>query len=353
LYLPNNLEVFELVYNNPPKFKPFKIDKLCYILHLLNAIPLMNKDLQFEDFIPINAKKLQSKIQNYKKYLDYLEDDLKIIESDKHYIVGEKSKGFRLIRKYNTSVNSMQVEDFTFRNKLKAHKNRKLESVKHLDYLTKWFNPKLEIDLEFVNQFLIDEYSLKINNKSLWDFDRIRNKTKCPNNQMIHAQMSAQRVSWQDYNLMLDDNVYRFHTNLTNMPSRIRNAITYDGQKLVSLDIKNSQPYLSTILLSRNFWIEQKNGLNNNNSLSISFDEPQVSLTKGYYERFCKNYTNKSERLNISYIKMHNRDSYIMLGDIDVTLMNNEFSDYIDLVVNGRLYEFLEKELWVRHLFCF
>ena len=141
---------------------------------------------------------------------------------------------------------------------------------------------------------------------------------------------------------MLDDNVYRFHTNLTNMPSRIRNAVTYDGQKLISLDIKNSQPYLSTILLSRDFWIVQKFERNKNNSLSIAFDEPQ-SRYFSYLNKINKVFNEiKSDTLNISHINIHNNDSYIMLGEIPQSLINNEFQDYIDLVVSGKLYEFLE-----------
>ncbi|ARV08365.1 hypothetical protein BTO05_01415 [Winogradskyella sp. PC-19] len=342
IYIPENLDIFELTHNNPPSFKPYKLDKLCYILHLINAIPLMDKNIQGEDFVPINAKKLQDKIQNYKKYLNYLESDLQIIESDNHYVVGEKSKGFRFIERYRTPVKSMQVEDFTFRNKLKAHKNRKIESVKHLGFLTKWFNDKLRIDYDYIDDFLVQEHNLKIKDKALWEYDRVRKKYKHPTNQMVHAQMSAQRLKWQDYNLMLDDNVYRFHTNLTNMPSRIRNAVTYDGQKLISLDIKNSQPYLSTILLSRDFWIVQKFERNKNNSLSIAFDEPQ-SRYFSYLKKINKVFNEiKSDTLNISHINIHNNDSYIMLGEIPQSLINNEFQDYIDLVVSGKLYEFLE-----------
>ena len=148
IYIPENLDIFELTHNNPPTFKPYKLDKLCYILNLINAIPLMDKDIQGEDFIPINAKKLQDIIQNYKQYLDYLELDLKIIECDNHYLVGEKSKGYRLIEKYRTPVKPFQVVDFTFRKKLKVEKNCKQESVKHLDFATKWFNDKLQIDYD-------------------------------------------------------------------------------------------------------------------------------------------------------------------------------------------------------------
>lgn len=342
IYIPENLDIFELTHNNPPSFKPYKLDKLCYILHLINAIPLMDKNIQGEDFVPINAKKLQDKIQNYKKYLNYLESDLQIIESDNHYVVGEKSKGFRFIEQYRTPVKSMQVEDFTFRNKLKAHKNRKIESVKHLGFLTKWFNDKLRIDYDYINEFLVEEHNLKIKDKALWDYDRVRKKYKHPTNQMVHAQMSAQRLKWQDYNLMLDDNVYRFHTNLTNMPSRIRNGVTYDGQKLISLDIKNSQPYLSTILLSRDFWIVQKFEPNKNNSLSIAFDEPQSRYFSSFNQINKVFNEIKCDTLNISHINIHNNDSYIMLGEIPQSLINNEFQNYIDLVVSGKLYEFLE-----------
>ncbi len=337
LYLPENLNIFELTNSVPPNFKPYKLDKLCYILHLINAIPLMDKDVQNEEFVPINAKKLQKKIQNYKKYLDYLELDLKIIESDNHYIVGEKSKGFRFVEEFRTPVKTMQVEDFVFRNKLKADKNRKKDSVKHLKFLTKWFNPKLQIDYNFVDEFLKEEYRLKMLDKALWNYDRKSKKHKSPENQMVHAQMSAERLKWQDHSLVLDDNVYRLHTNLTNMPSRIRNAVTYDGQKLISIDIKNSQPYLSTILLSRSFWIEQKNGQNNKNSLSVLFDELQIGVLPSI--------SNKStNKLNIKSINLSHNDSYIMLGDIHKTLVSNGFSDFINLVVKGRLYEYLEEQ---------
>lgn len=345
IYLPENLDIFEATNRIPPTFKPYKIDKLCYILHLINAIPLMDKDIQNEEFVPINAKKLQHYIQNYKKYLTYLEDDLKIIESDNHYIVGEKSIGYRFTKEYLTPVKQMQVEDFVFRNKLKAYKNRKKDSVKHLKFLTKWFNPKLQIDYKYVDNFLAEEYSLKMANKELWDYDRKRKKHKHPTNQMIHAQMSAERLKWQDHSLVLDNNVYRLHTNLTNMASNIRNAVTYDGQKLISIDIKNSQPYLSTILLSRSFWVEQKNIANNENSLSILFDEP-----KNYKSHYYSNKTiNSKNKLNINKINTQYKDSYIMVGDIDKSLMNNEFSKFINLVVSGTLYEFLEEQ-FSKHL---
>src|SRR5690606_15630935 len=109
-------------------------------------------------------------------------------------------------------------------------------SVKHLEYLTKWFNNKLEIDIDYVNQFLKEEYKLKVNNDALRDYDRSRKKFKEPISQLNHAKISAEKISREEYYLLHDDNVYRFHSNLTNMRSVIRNAVTYNGQKLISID---------------------------------------------------------------------------------------------------------------------
>lgn len=344
LFIPENLDIDQLMYDNPPKFKKYacKRDKLLYIIHLINALPLYKKDLLYEDYVPLNSTLLQNKIANYKEYIDYLLNDLKIIETDGQYIPGFKSKGYRLVDKYDTPITSTAVLDQTFYRKLKIERNNREVSVKHLNYLTKWFNPKLKIDIDFVNYFLNEEFELKKYNKSLWESKKVNNygkvkiKFKKPLDQLNHAKISAEKINREEYYMLHDDNVYRFHSNLTNMRSVLRNAITYDGKKLISIDIKNSQPYLSTILLSRSFWIEKDFEPDYSNSLPISIKNPK---NEPFYDN-----NNKLDILNINNIKTHDIDSYIMLGDIDKTLMNNEFSQYIDFVVSGTLYEFLEEQ---------
>ena len=78
--------------------------------------------------------------------------------------------------------------------------------------------------------------------KKVYNYGKVEVKYKRPIDQLNHAKISAEKIGRQDYYLLHDDNVYRFHSNLTNMRSVIRNAVTYDGQKLISIDIKNSQP---------------------------------------------------------------------------------------------------------------
>lgn len=316
LYIPENLDIDQLMHDEPPNFKKYKCkrDKLLYIIHLLNAIPLYNKDLLFENFVPLNSTILQDKISNYKEYLDYLLNRLEIIETDGYYIKGLKSKGYRLIDKYKTPAVAISIIDRNFYLKLKIERNNKATSVNHLGYLTKWFNEKLEIDIDYVNEFLEQEFELKQNNPSLRDYDRKHKKFKFPMSQFNHAKISAEKIKYKDFYLQQDKNVYRFHSNLTNMRSVIRNSLTYDGQELISVDIKNSQPYLSTILFDSLFWNKKK--------------EAQTS--------------NLFIKLNINNIKLQDMDSYIMLGDYGVSPMNKEFKGFIDLVKNGTLYEFLE-----------
>jgi hypothetical protein len=331
-YLPENLDLDSLIRNNPPNFKNFKRDKLRYFLHLINAIALLNKDKLYDEYTCINAKALQTIIQNYKQYVSYVIEDLQIVECDNHYIPGEKSLGYKFIDKYQTDLICVEVQEFTLRKCLKVAKNRRDASVKQLSFLTKFFDDsKLKIDLEKVNEFLETERNLKLLHSHLVDRDFKTQKPKDPQTQYNHSKMSAERLSQGQYHLNRDENVYRFHSNLTNMRSMIRNAITYDGQKLIAVDIKNSQPYLSTLLLTNTFWAVEKNEASINLPQSLSFYKPNMlSLS------------NKERVFSISNIDISKRDSYIMIGEIPQLLIDKEFNAYINLVVKGQLYEFLK-----------
>ncbi len=332
IYLPENLsnEIDMLIYLNRPQFKPFKADKLKYIIHLISTMSLQNKDYLSTEYIPINAQLLQSRIKNYRRYLDYLLYDLKIIETNNHYEPGVVSKGYRLIEKYRTFLTPIKVKDHTLYQSLHRYKRAKEKSVEHIPYLTKWFNEKLQIDIELIKDILKKEYQLKKGNPDLWDFDRNTNKYRKPINQYNHALISAQKLNTQDFSLSLDDNVYRFHSVLTNMRSLMRNAVKYDNKKLVSIDIRNSQPYLTIILLTRDFWIITKD----KNSFSICFDKPKINkgaqsvIYKSFYKNLDIN-TNISiiNQQSDSVIKLNSKDFYFMLGENPEPIDRRGFSE--------------------------
>lgn len=65
-----------------------------------------------------------------------------------------------------------------------------------------------------------------------------------------NVMASATRIIQHDYFCKRDNTSRRFHSNVTNMSKDLRPFLRVNGQPLVNIDIKNSQPYLSTLLLT-------------------------------------------------------------------------------------------------------
>ncbi|WP_156340072.1 hypothetical protein [Nonlabens sp. YIK11] len=127
-----------------------------------------------------------------------------------------------------------------------------------------------------------------------------------------------------------DSTVKRFHFNLTNMPSWMRNALKYDGKTLISLDIKNSQPYMSLLLLDPNFWCLK--------SSKISDEAQNPSKT-----------IKSSNKLTIHHIinktSPQLQTSYTMLVESVKPLLNRDFTSYISAVTSGTFYEYLNNQI--------
>lgn len=69
-------------------------------------------------------------------------------------------------------------------------------------------------------------------------------------NQENNIIASAIRITNHDYTCKRDGTSKRLHTNITNMAKDLRGFLRVNGKPLVNIDIKNSQPYLSTLLLT-------------------------------------------------------------------------------------------------------
>lgn len=61
---------------------------------------------------------------------------------------------------------------------------------------------------------------------------------------------SAMRIKNGDIFYTVDNTSGRFHSNLTNLSKDLRPFLRIKGEPLVNIDVKNSQPYLSTIILT-------------------------------------------------------------------------------------------------------
>lgn len=250
LYIP--IDIDRVLLENPPDFR-FERDCFVYILHLINSIPARKRDIieSNNGYTPINRKFLQTRIQEYKKYIEYLKR-VGIIEENRQYTPGKSSMGLKFSETYNLRIHPVTIRKWTLIKNIKyLNKNYNVELTEELLYLKKWFNNKLEVDYEsgvnFLNQLSNQEISegntqnlmLRYNSRLL-PFIKLKNG---------------------EYPFYVDNTGFRLHTNLTQIKSDLRKFIKYDGKTLCAIDICNSQPYLAISLLDDEVFI--KNNISN------------------------------------------------------------------------------------------
>lgn len=255
-FIPENLDVEELIRTYPHSITNFNIDYLVYVVGLLTEIPLANKDVEM-DYIPINSKLIQRRVRNYREYLNYL-INCEVILEDKQYIVGSKSKGFKFTEKFEvkrklviitkkTLIKSInEFKDINYSscdvgNYVSTSKSSKLINQKsELNHITNWLNSKLTIDFPKAETHLL----------MLKNIENSDPEIQNSNQRFIQRHSILLKFHKGIFSPNEDMTAGRLHSALTQIMGVLRKFIRYDGKVLVSIDIVNSQPYLATVLLN-------------------------------------------------------------------------------------------------------
>lgn len=270
LILPQNLDLTSHVQKySPDKYGiiNFKADIAGYLVSLVYSIPGKNKELADrvkDGFVPLNAQMLQNQCgRDYLQYLRYLLQT-GIIETDNHFISSKssqkapKSRGFRLSAMYRAQpIICKAISYKPLRNKLL--KGLKINSSPEFAHLIKWlgYSSKLTIDLPAALNYLNNRRQFLTSNPQhrdeKWKTEIVNGRPKKtsepkdPVNQYEHAFGNAHSIHQKAIYSLVDESVGRLHTPLTNIKSELRNFIKHGDETLVSIDLKNSQPYLSNI----------------------------------------------------------------------------------------------------------
>lgn len=209
--IPSTVDVDKMLIDHPmdPKLKK---DKLIYIISLIYPIGCENLENWYNrEWMILSTNILKKLISNYKAYLDYLIDEVGLVECNKSYNANAFSKGYRFTNVKYILIHPQTVK-LTDKTLLKAIE--KSWTVDHygtdyvkrnLPYLHKWFNDELKLEQD-------------------------NSKARAINNGY--------------YRLSVDEFGKRLHTPLTRLRKEYRQHLRYNGQALVELDIKSSQPYL-------------------------------------------------------------------------------------------------------------
>lgn len=147
-----------------------------------------------------------------------------------------------------------------------------------------------------------------------------KNKEKKPLVQYNRAFLNIDEILNERFRCQVDSNVNRFHSTLTNMRSPLRHCLTFEGNELVSIDIKNSQPYLSTLLLNPSFWNAKKGQV----LININ-DIKNNSINK--------------------ILSIQDYNTYIMYLKSNETKACIDIQRYLELVTQGLFYEYFMEEL--------
>ena len=312
-FIPKKLNLEKLLKENPPGFK-WHIDDFRYIIGTIVRMKATNKDYQEKEYVPLSSKILQGKLRNYNQCLKYL-NDFGVIEINKQYIPGTKSRGYKIARAYGECVSDpVKLTKWSLVKADKEFVKAEKKFNKEYDYLIKWFQPPdLNIDVHGAEVFLQRLYSVEMEAGDTGALDKYYRRMD-----------SINFLEKGIYYLHVDDNVKRFWSNLCNLKSELRNFISYRGQQLCSVDIKNSQPFFSILLFNPDFYEETGTHL-----------KLKDLSTKIYHTLLPIIPTIQS--ILTSFIQ----SNYIMLVKSDESKASSNLELYCTLVDKGRLYSFI------------
>ncbi|MFC5193628.1 hypothetical protein ACFPIK_17780 [Algoriphagus aquatilis] len=267
--IPSSFDIEKLIEKDPPSFlgkKKSNLDNFYYLIDLLLEKSLFDDLSKSMGYVELYSNDLQKNLaHNYKDYLDYLKKHGIIQQAPQKYMKSSQNafiKGvcyaYRLNFPYENDLSIRLIPIIG-----EVHKKRRKplikaqiaaqESVfKKYPILTKWFE-HLEIDLMGSRKWIDSHPKYRLPMGWIKGYKKGESNPQLRRLKALHA---IEKIYNKEYRFSIDDNVGRFHSNLTNLKSELRNFLTWKGQKLVSVDIKNSQPLLSLMLLDKSWYLE-------------------------------------------------------------------------------------------------
>lgn len=160
--------------------------------------------------------------------------DLNIIQRIGKAIKGQSSYQYRFAPEYQSRYKSIPLRNAKL---ILRIEKAQAQIIKH--NVSKSMSKRTE-QIKYLNLLTIDP--------TYEDF--FESNFSISNDRYNNIIGSATRIMNGDIFHKIDSTSGRFHSNITNMAKALRPYLRINNEPLVNLDIKNSQPYLSTILLT-------------------------------------------------------------------------------------------------------
>jgi hypothetical protein len=201
-----------------------------YLKEIISLVAIhVRKD---EEAAPLKMTYIKKLVPQGDKYLAAL-IDLGVIERSGYYIPGQVAYHYSFTPQYESKYQSSGLEN--------AKLVRRIEQVfKELSQeATKTVRGRSE-QVRFLKQLTIAPGFMNFINENYSTNTEAYNRVLA----------SATRILNGDIFYRIDSTSGRFHSNVTNCPKGFRPYLRVNGESLVNIDVKNCQPYLSTIILT-------------------------------------------------------------------------------------------------------
>ncbi|HMJ47836.1 MAG TPA: hypothetical protein VK498_10930 [Ferruginibacter sp.] len=340
--IPENLDIKKIIKKSGIDFygQNLKEDKLLYICDALVKSRAQNRKQLLEEghrFAPLSSAFLQEVIHDYRRYLDFLLAN-GVLLTDNRFIRGEKCKGYCFNYPYaGKRLKEIAISNYTLNKAVRRAREKRNKEIKKsmrgYGYLSIWWHTdKLKIDLQAAYAW-ISNYKIE-KTRLIYEDDSI-----------VHKNVEIEEVidTAEDFKLLVWSINYRnprygfsglghrFYNPICNLKRELRSFLTYDGLPLVDIDLKNSQPFLSTALLQNSFW-----------AIPIKGDVPKLSL-KYLNEDIFKEVVESRYYKDIITLRKTSKTH------TDKASKYTKYTKYTDLVVNGRLYEYIQEHFQSLH----
>lgn len=325
-----------------------------HLLHLVTTISTEYRERAEEqeagaEYTPLCTQRLQDWLPNYNEYLAYA-TATKLLETDNHFKRAKgaeqgKCRGYRFAALYRQKahltkgpqVQLVHLQNPKFVRQLDKHRFKQARTnLLHWGnyrHLLRWIDPQttpLRIHETQACAFLQVQLEQAWNNpqqrkrkRERYAQERVRYKD--PDQQYRQGLASIIKLADQEIGGHVDETAGRLHTTLTNMSGALRKFVYAEGYgPLVAIDLKNSQPYLATLLLNPKFYEKER-------EFPKEFPNPRQKKRKGRERKLIPR--------NPKYLSSLTLSKILKRADCE------EFDKFRKWTSNGTFYDEMVREL--------
>lgn len=271
LLAPKGLNVEEILLQDRTGVSKFDVYSFC---DLLTKQMVFNNETMKKagGYFKLNSQVLKEQIRNYSSCVRLLMNN-GVVKCDSRYTVGLSSLGYQFFpdiiehgfEQVEIQLTYKESKKLTNRKRRKeAVKRQKVTNEKRVFLMKPYLSGLLTIEYETATNELEEIYGSQISaieKKLAVKTGEFRKKRLQLNKDALSYTFNNQKLLVDIINsgevgdyYKSDESGFRFHTPITRLKSQLRKHLRYDGQRLIELDIKSSQPYLLQLLLQQKFW---------------------------------------------------------------------------------------------------